>query len=98
MCYWNIGLLAITSFAGMRRMMLSAPQTMTSSLHNAFSCSILFSANSKPYFSFSENSLTDITLNFSKCNAVSFGAKLQIKNHYSIKFGENLFSWLFTCG
>lgn len=47
-------------FAGIWRMMLSSPQTITSSLFRAFSSSIRFPANSIPAFNFSENSLFDI--------------------------------------
>ena len=43
-------------FAGMWRITLSSPQTMTSSLLRAFSYSILFSASSKPRRNFSINS------------------------------------------
>lgn len=51
---------AITCWAGMCCMLLSLSQTTTHSPRNAFSCSIRFSANSRPCLSFSESSCTSL--------------------------------------
>lgn len=59
-CYRNALCWAITSLAGIRTMLLSLSHTTILSPCKAFSCSIFFSAKSRPLLSFSEKSCTSL--------------------------------------